>query len=198
MGNEDTPKVTVDIPPSVECPEGTDKCAEDIARQLVKDFFGHTNIKWNITVPPVTLLVHKGVNVEKREFPTEDWACLQDFLDSLRFRLSQLFDPFSIFDVETIVEDISQRIRDSLDVKEPKDIEEPVRPSVENVAITWLRDTLGLERRVRVGGIVAKVGRKDIRRNRKQAQAIRAARALKGLLDTLPRKEATALREALR
>jgi len=187
MPKRPSPKTTAYIPPDEECPDIDDACIERVVEDILQQTIGHTKLQHTTIISPVILeLLDQGDNVLQRwEWDAEDWPCLSEFLADVRHRLSNLIDT-QLRALELLpVEAFSQQVRDALfEQWGVEDISELRGPAdTKGMAEAWLRDTVGLEGRIRPRVAVANIARTRLSRwsPLSEKRIVRQARALREL-----------------
>ena len=179
-----SPKCTAWLPPNIECPkdDAWTSCyrevVDDAVIQIVQNQVaegierarGLQNLEWDLIVAPVVLEIITPYNEYRYEWPSQEWPCLETFINGIRHRLDELFDTLGTELVKqylsTIdVQDIGKRAWDSSILPRLKTIRETERQSgAEAATEAWISGILGLERGTRARGQLAKLA--DIRLSR--------------------------------
>ena len=154
MPKDESPQITVNAPITTECPfnEEPSRCIEAETRNWVDQNLGAVKDE-NITILFDNIKIevrYPSGFIEKTEFPTTHWPCVQDALDYIRLRLNDDFITKFTQLREDTISDIEQQIRASCPepkirtIIEERIIEIPV-PSEEELGDEGFGSIMGLE-----------------------------------------------------
>ena len=176
-GKRETPLITVEVP------DPNEGVRHMIGAELVEQWF-NDKLEFDTTAGDVTIIARDpstGRITLKESYIATSWEAIQEFLDNIRHRL-----------VESVADELLEYVRMHLATVEQQDwitpidepslviSEEPRVLSEEDMVISWLRDTMGLERRARPSVSVSNIARSKLKRGTDPARKVivREARAL--------------------
>ena len=173
----ETPQITVEIPHIDE------DVREMIGAELVEKYFNE-HLDFDTIGNDVRIIARNPSNgfiTLDMSFTCTHWNALSEFLNDIRHRLVELVRDELLEYVEMHLASkqldggIAYTLQEAQQV-----IEESRMPSEENLAVSWLRDTLGLEGRERPSVSVSNIARIRLRRSDSDARKhmVRDARAV--------------------
>ena len=175
MAKDDSPEITVFMPPSEECPtvsarkirstELDDSCARSVVEEILLEKLGKHDWEIDFFSTPVRLEVKRKNKPPKTyEWDPSDFHCLSEFLDDLRHRLPEPDLAKFSEALQISLEDQLEWIRAACTRTTESIVEIDRMPSEADVAIEGIRDSLGLTGLRAPNRRLANLRKSDLRR----------------------------------